>query len=584
MTGVDSLVKNQGVNEPSTSSAPPEPGELRMPRRGMNTRLLWTIGLVLFVLFVGVLVVRPIYFIVDRSFLNDGYRTAFNDPFIGEAIWTTIVLTVGAVALALVLGTALAWFALRLPPRLRWMSALPVLSILLPSVASITGWIFLFSPRVGFANTLLRELPWWSDLSTGPIDVYTIPWIILSTGLQIAAFVYLFMSAGFTGVNADLIEAAEVAGSSKSGVFFRVTLPLVRPALVYATATSILLALGQFTAPLLLGRNLNIQVLTTRLFQYLNSSPVDFNAAAALGAPLVVVGILIVFGQRALLGNQSRFVTHGGKGFKAVGRPSFAGAIWIGAYTLITAVLPLIAIAIVALSPRWSADIIPSSFTLEHFAKALESPEILASVQNSVGYSLVAIAVAVPIGFLCSAVLVYGRRFRPLQVILDILVAMPLGIPGTIFGLGFLLAYSGAPINLYGTSWVVIAVYVTLMIPFSTRLQTSAMLSLGMQYIEASQVAGANIWRTTFHVLVPLMRTAFGGAAALMFLLLSHEFAASMLVRSPNTQVMGTMLYDELTFGSYSSVAVIAVIMTVVSLIGLAFAFLLGGRGALKHL
>lgn len=581
---MESLVKDHGVDESSTRAVSAEFGESPKPARRIRTSHLWSTGLVLFVLFMGVLVVRPIYFILDRSFLNDGYTTAFTDPFIGEAIWTTILLTVGSVVLALVLGTALAWFALRLPTRLRWMSALPVLSILLPSVASITGWIFLFSPRVGFANTLLRNLPWWSDLSTGPIDVYTIPWIVLSSGLQIAAFVYLFMSAGFTGINADLIEAAEVAGSSKSGVFFRVTLPLVRPALVYATATSILLALGQFTAPLLLGRNLNIQVITTRLFQYLNTSPVDFNAAAALAAPLVVLGVLIVFGQRALLGNQSRFVTHGGKGFKPVGRASFAGAIWIGAYTLITAVLPLMAIAIVALSPRWTADIIPSSFTFEHFANALQSPAILASVQNSVGYSLIAIAIAVPIGFLCSAVLVYGRRFRPLQVVLDILVAMPLGIPGTIFGLGFLLAYSGAPINLYGTSWVVIAVYVTLMIPFSTRLQTSAMLSLGMQYIEASQVSGANIWRTTFTVLVPLMRTAFGGAAALMFLLLSHEFAASMLVRSPNTQVMGTILYDELTFGSYSTVAVIAVIMTVVSLVGLAFAFLLGGKGALKRL
>ena len=581
---MNSLMQDHGVDESDTGSVSPQGRAGQKPPRRFRARHAWTIGLVLFVLFVGALVVRPIYFIVDRSFLNDGYQTAFGDPFIWQAIWTTLVLTVESVALALVLGTALAWFALRLPPRLRWMSTLPVLSILLPSVASITGWIFLFSPRVGFANTLLRELPWWSDLSAGPIDVYTTPWIILSTGLQIAAFVYLFMSAGFQGINADLIEAAEVSGSSKAEVFFRVTLPLVRPAFVYATATSILLALGQFTAPLLLGRNLSIEVITTRIFRYLNSVPVDFNAAAALGAPLVVIGILIVFGQRALLGNQSRFVTHGGKGFRPVGRSSLAGAFWIGAYTLFTAILPLAAITIVALSPRWSAEIVPSSYTLEHFADALATPAILDSVQNSLVYSLVAILIATPIGFLCSAVLVYGRRFRPIQAILDIFVAMPLGIPGTIFGLGFLLAYSSAPLNLYGTPWVVIAVYVTLMIPFATRLQTSAMLSLGMQYIEASQVAGASIGRTTFHVLVPLMRTAFGGAAALMFLLLSHEFAASMLVRSPKTQVMGTQLYDELEFGSYSRVAVIAVIMTVVSLVGLAFAFLLGGKGALKRL
>ncbi|MGO4250615.1 ABC transporter permease [Paenarthrobacter sp. RAF54_2] len=583
MSVSDIQVSDHGTAGPGPG-VPFAPGASQKPRFRVRPVHLWTLGVVLFVVFVGLLVLRPIYFIVDRSALNNGFTTAFTDPFIWQAIGTTIVLTVGAVVLALVVGTALAWFSLRLPRGLGWMSALPVMSILMPSVASITGWIFLFSPRVGFANTVLRTLPWWSDQTSGPIDVYTTPWIILCTGLQIAAFVYLFMSSGFTAVNSDLIEAAEVAGSSKLGVFFRVTLPLVRPSLVYATATAILLALGQFTAPLLLGRNSNIQVLTTRIFTYLNSSPVDFNAAAALGVPLVVIGMIIVFGQRALLGNQSRFVTHGGKGFKAVGRPSWSGVVWIGAYALLTAVLPLLAIIIVAVSPRWSADIVPSTFTLQHFSEALNSPEILSSVQNSVLFSLTSILIVIPIGFLCSAILVYGRRFKLCQIVLDFVVAMPLGMPALIFGLGFILAYSGPPINLYGTSSVVIAVYVTLMIPFSVRLQSAAMLSLGKQYIEASQVAGANLWRTTLNVLLPLMRSAFGAAAALIFLLLSHEFAASMLVRAPTTQVMGTTLYDLLEFGSYSEVAVLALIMAAVSLVGLGLAFLLGGRGALKGL
>jgi ABC-type molybdate transport system permease subunit len=82
--------------------------------------------------------------------------------------------------------------------------------------------------------------------------------------------------------------------------------------------------------------------------------------------------------------------------------------------------------------------------------------------------------------------------------------------------------------------------------------------------------------QTPLQILVPLMRSAFSAASALMFLLLSHEFAASLLVRSVNTQVMGTVLYDELTFGSYTAVAVMAIVMTVVAAVGLGCAFLLG--------
>ena len=61
------------------------------------------------------------------------------------------------------------------------------------------------------------------------------------------------------------------------------------------------------------------------------------------------------------------------------------------------------------------------------------------------------------------------------------------------------------------------------------------------------------------------MRRALGGAAALIFVLLTHEFAASVLVRSSTTQVMGTVLYDYWSNGSYPLVAAIALVMSFVT-------------------
>ncbi|HET7720827.1 MAG TPA: hypothetical protein VFK43_12740, partial [Acidimicrobiales bacterium] len=75
-----------------------------------------------------------------------------------------------------------------------------------------------------------------------------------------------------------------------------------------------------------------------------------------------------------------------------------------------------------------------------------------------------------------------------------------------------------------------------------------------------------------------------GGAGALMFVLLTHEFAASLLVRAPTTQVMGTVLFDYYTNGSYPLVATIALIMTVVTAIGVTAAVVLGGSDALDKL
>ena len=126
------------------------------------------------------------------------------------------------------------------------------------------------------------------------------------------------------------------------------------------------------------------------------------------------------------------------------------------------------------------------------------------------------------------------------------------------FGAAFLLQYTREPLILYGSRWVVILVYVTLMLPFTTRMQMSGMLSLGDTYIEASRVSGAGSLRTDVKILLPLLRPTLGGAAALMFVMLTHEFSASLLVRSSTMQTMGTALYDFWSNGFYPEVAAIA--------------------------
>jgi len=146
-----------------------------------------------------------------------------------------------------------------------------------------------------------------------------------------------------------------------------------------------------------------------------------------------------------------------------------------------------------------------------------------------------------------------------------------------IFGVGFLMTYTARPFVLYGTHWVLILVYITLMIPFSTRMQLGAMAALGDAYTEASRASGAGVLRTNLQIVVPLLRPAFGGAAALMFVLLTHEFAASLLVRAPTINVMGTILYDYYDNGIYPLVACISLIMVGVTTAGVVAAVILGG-------
>lgn len=542
-------------------------------------RLLTRLGLIAFICAIGYLTIVPLIRLQYLALKNGAH--SYSDAYTRTGWWQTVRWTVelglGSLAIALVVGTGLAWAAHSLPPRLSLLRVIPILPIVIPAVSSVLGWAFLLSPHPGYLNQLLRLLPWWHGFD-GPFDIYTVPWIIIITGLALASFIYLFVSSGFENINGELIEAAQVGGSSRAGVFFRVVLPLLRPSLVYGAGVALLLGLGQFTAPLLLGRSRNISVLTTDMFFATQQIPPDYGLAAAIGSPLLVFGIFILFMNRVLLGDNTRFITHGGKGgFRQSAPGSKSAAAVIVLYGLLSTVLPILALVFVSLSRFWTGDVHFNRLTLGTWRTVTTQSGVMPAIWNSVWLSLAAVAITLPVGFIAATLLRKRREHRIAAPVLDFIVAMPLSIPAVIFGVGFLMTYTARPLVLYGTRWVLILVYVTLMIPFSTRMQLGAMAALGDAYTEASRASGAGPLRTNFQIVMPLLRPAFGGAAALMFVLLTHEFAASLLVRAPTINVMGTILYDYYENGIYPLVACISLIMVGVTTAGVVAAMVLGG-------
>jgi iron(III) transport system permease protein len=543
-------------------------------------RRLRTVALFGFVFALAWLVLSPLIRLQAVAFEDGarGYQVMFAANGIGKTLLNTVGLALGSLLIGMVFGTLLAWWASRLPSHLRFLRALPVLPIVLPAVATVSGWAFLLSPRPGYLNALMRMLPWWSHLDSGPVEVYSITWIVIITGFSLTAFVYLFVSSGMQNINAELIEASRVNGSSALGSFFRVTLPLLRPVLLYGGGVTLLLGLGQFTAPLLLGTNKGVTVLTTHMYYAVAQSPTDFGTAAAFGTPLLVFGIAVVLFQKLMLGDHSRFVSHGGRGFRVAGKPSTLSAWCIVVFTFITTGLPILSLVLLSLSSYWSPKIVIDKLSFDNFRQIFRESQIVDAILTSVSVSLIAVLIALVIGFIVAILLLRGKRHRFVRTLLDIIVAMPLGVPAVIFGAGFLFAYTRPPLVLYGTIWVLVVVYVTLMLPFTTRMQVAGMLQLGNSYLEASRTSGANAFWTDIRITLPLMRSTIGGAAALMFILLTHEFTASMLVRSPTNQVMGTVLFDYWTNGSYPLVAAIALVMTLVTVVGMLAAVLIGGR------
>jgi iron(III) transport system permease protein len=127
-----------------------------------------------------------------------------------------------------------------------------------------------------------------------------------------------------------------------------------------------------------------------------------------------------------------------------------------------------------------------------------------------------------------------------------------------------------------------ILVYVVLVLPFVTRIQLAAMAHIGTELSDAGAVCGAGYWRRLRSVELPMLRSSLGYAGGLVVALIAQEFSASIMVRSGNTQVMSTALYDTWAFSSYPVTAAYAVLMCAITAAGVALCFALGGRSILE--
>lgn len=536
---------------------------------------------VLLAIAVGYLVLLPVLQLQWRAFLDGGsaFTRMMELPRIGTTIQTTIVLAILSSVLAVVMGTLLAWCASMLPERVRRVGELaPLLPLVVPAVAAVTGWIFLLSPKVGYLNMLLRSLPGLDKLEEGPFDIYTVTGIIIITGMLLSSFVYVFVFTGLKNMGQELEAAAAACGATPAMRFFTITLPLLRPSIIFATGVVFLLGLGQFTAPLLLGRTAKIDVLTTEMFYLTERFPVDFGLGAALGFPILVLGIGVVLLQKFALGEQRRFVVVSARSKYNVRVTRWWAAAVIGFYLLVTTVLPLLALIYVSVSPFWTGSLIVPELTLRHWVSVLNNRGLVDAIWTSVQTSVIGIAILIPLGFFMAFALLQSTRIaKPVRMAIDLFATLPIAVPASLMGFGLLFVYSKPPFQLYGTTAVLVVTYVTLMIGHSTRLQFTTLVATGQEFLEASKASGAGPLRSLFLVLLPMCRKGIAATAALTFVLLFHEFSASLMVRSARTQVIGSVMYDVWAGGVYSQVAVLALIMVVVTVIGVCIAALLGG-------
>jgi multiple sugar transport system permease protein len=165
-----------------------------------------------------------------RAFVGlQNYASVLTSGVWWESVWNTLVITVGSVSLELILGMLLALLMHRAVFARRTLRA----SILLPygiiTVVAALAWKFAFDPVTGFVNPLLNVDQAWLSHRWSAFVV-----IILTEVWKTTPFMALLLLAGLTLVPRDLLDAARVDGASGFQRFFRVTLPMMKSAVLVA--------------------------------------------------------------------------------------------------------------------------------------------------------------------------------------------------------------------------------------------------------------------------------------------------------------------------------------------------------------
>jgi iron(III) transport system permease protein len=532
----------------------------RVTSRIFNRRVLPLLALLLVI---GYFTIGPILYLLRGTFTGEqGFTLDFMTSVYGSGrtwsiIGTTVIYAVGSALLAVFLGSTLAFIVARTnTPAKNLVIAASLVPLIIPGVLHTIAWLLLASPRIGALNAVP---------GLGGLDIFTMKGMIFVQGLHTAPLVFLLTLSAFRGMDPSLEEASLTSGSSVPRMLRRVTLPLARPAILGALIISIVTGLESFEVPVLLGSYKGNRVVTSEIWNALNTYPTQYGAAGAFSLGLLLLTILGVYYYSRVIRHGKRYATVTGKGFRPrtinLGRYRYAAAGFVVLYFLIAIVLPILILVYASTQDIYtkpSAETL-GSMTWENYTKIIHSPTTTQALTNSallaVGSATIVIVVMGFTAWYIARSKVRGRW------LLDAVASAPMAIPSLVVGVALLFVYLRFPLPIYGTLWILLIAYITRYLPYGMRYASSAMSQISIELDEASEVSGASVFRTLRKVIFPLLAPGLMAGWIYIFIVSIRELASSLLLYSPGKQVLSILIWEQYQNGSIGGLAAVGTML-----------------------
>ncbi len=491
--------------------------------------------------------VFPLGRLLSQPFFgNDDITELFSILVENSSNWQSLKNTfifAGAVTFfSALIGWPLAWLVTRTPlvaaKKFKTLLSLPYA---IPPFIGAIAWIYLANPNQGLLNQWLGE---------GTINIYSMPGLIFVETCFLYTFIFLAVCSALEQMDSSLEEAARTSGASPFHIFFKITLPLVRPALVNSCLLVFLAASASFGVPALIGGPGNVRVLTTEIYQLQR-----MGTTKGLQMSILLSSLLLIFSVILIL--VSSHLMRKNKYSLVSGKSSRANLLHIGRFRhlflLLTIVVVIIALGLPFMGVLLSATsqiqgtLGLSNFTFNHFVRVLfETEELGRAFKNSLLLGFI-------VSTICSVLaLIYGyittqtkSRFRPF---IDIFISLPYAAPGTVIALALIITFSqnffGIPISIYNTLGLFVLAYTMKFMNFSFKLIADNYRQVHPHLIEAAQTSGAGTARVIRHIWIPLLRPALMASFFLVFVPALTELTMSVFLTGPGLETIGTLIFQ----------------------------------------
>ncbi|MGC9348083.1 MAG: ABC transporter permease [Anaerolineae bacterium] len=469
----------------------------------------------------------------------------------GQALLSTL--------LTLLLGLPGAYVFARYDfPGKRLIQSLTTVPFVLPTVVVAAAFSAVLGPN-----------SWLSRLTGGALDLrYTFVAILIAHVFYNYTVVLRMVRGFWSTLDVNLEMAARTLGASPWRVFWRVTLPLLMPAVATAGVLVFIFCFTSFGVILILGgpRFATLEVAIYRQTVYFANLPL----AAALSLVQIVFTLIFTLVYVGMQKRVSRPLELKPQ-WVALRRPRKLGeiAFVFANVVLMVALLAYPLLTLVLRSVRGG---------LQYYASLFENPRHsvfyvppLSAVGNSLKIAAMTTGLALALGLLASLAL-YRRKVGWL---IDALFMLPLGTSAVTLGLGYLLAMDQPPLALRGSVALIVFAHGLVALPFVVRNVLPALQAIRPALREAAALLGGSPFRVFVEVDLPIVWRALAVGAIFAFTVSMGEFGATSMIARPELPTIPIAIYrflsrpGALNYGQALAMSTILMAVSVVGFVGI---------------